>query len=93
VSAITLKSVPPELVEALKVRAGRNHRSLSGEILHRLTKSLELDGGGESVLKEEATFQADAWKRIGGAWVSEESVTDEIAALYTERSNDRDVNF
>ena len=88
-----MKSVPSELVDALKARASRNHRSLSGEILHRLTKSLENDGVGESALRDEASIQADAWKRIGGAWVSEESAEDEIAALYAERSAGWDVNL
>ncbi|MFC7335602.1 Arc family DNA-binding protein [Haloferula chungangensis] len=92
-SAITLKSVPAELVKELKSRASRNHRSLSGEILYRLTKSLENEGGGESALREEASIQADAWTRIGGGWVPDESAADEIAALYAERSSGRDVSF
>jgi plasmid stability protein len=94
VSAITLKSVPEELSESLKAVAANNHRSLNGEILYRLGRSLESDGNKPreaNVLREEAAIQADAWSNLG-PWTSDKSVSEEIEALYAARSGGRDVD-
>jgi plasmid stability protein len=34
--SLSIKSVPGEIVEALRERAARNHRSLQGELMHIL---------------------------------------------------------
>lgn len=92
-SSITLKNVPDDLISGLKARAVEAHRSLSGEILFRLRTSLEGDGSAESSgLRDEASLQADAWEKLAGAWVSELSVDEEIASLYSARSEGRDVD-
>lgn len=90
-SGITLKSIPEDLLASLKSRAAGNHRSLSGEILIRLRKSLEAEAEGGR-LRDEAALQADAWERIGGRWVSDEAMEDEVNALYAERSIGRDAD-
>lgn len=79
----------------LKSRASESHRSLSGEILFRLRKSLE---SGEAIgndvgLRDEAGIQADAWEKLAGGWVSDLSVEEEIDALYSARSAGRDVDL
>ena len=38
-----LEKLPPVLRRALLRKAEKNHRTLSGEILHRLERSLEVD--------------------------------------------------
>ena len=79
-------------MEALRARAKSAHRSLSGEILFRLRRSLEGSTpiGGASV-REEAAVQADAWERLTGHWVADGSVAEEIEALYAARSGGRDI--
>jgi plasmid stability protein len=94
VSAITLKSVPEDLSASLKAVAAENHRSLNGEILYRLGRSLENDhqrNTSANVLREEAAIQADAWSKLG-TWVSDKSVEEEIASLYEARSTGRDID-
>ena len=93
-SAITLKNIPDELIASLKLRAAAAHRSLNGEILYRLQRSLE--GGGlveESVLQEQAAIQADAWEKVSGRWASDVSPAEEIESLYSERSAGRNVDL
>ncbi|MCH7225705.1 FitA-like ribbon-helix-helix domain-containing protein [Haloferula sp. A504] len=94
-SAITLKNVPEDLVAGLKRRAAESHRSLSGEILFRLRKSLEGGdtGAKEGRLRDESTGQADAWEKLAGSWVSDLSVEEEIEALYSARSAGRDADL
>lgn len=93
-SAITLKNIPDELIAGLKAQAAAAHRSLNGEILYRLQRSLESGGVvEESVLREQAAIQADAWERISGRWGSELSPVGEIEALYAARSGERNVDL
>jgi plasmid stability protein len=94
VSAITLKNIPDELIAGLKVRAAAAHRSLNGEILYRLQRSLESGGAvEESVLREQAAIQADAWAKVSGRWSSDLSPAEEIESLYAARTAERNVDL
>ena len=93
-SAITLKNVPDDLIEGLKARAAAAHRSLSGEILFRLRRSLETGGSVlDAGFREGAEAQADEWEKLAGSWVSDASVEEEIESLYAARSAGRDLDL
>ena len=93
-SAITVKNIPDDLIAELRARAAAAHRSLNGEILYRLRRSLELGGAEElGVLREGAAIQADAWEKIAGRWMSEMSPADEIESLYSARSDGRNMDL
>jgi len=94
VRAITLKNIPDDLMASLKARAAEAQRSLSGEILYRLRRSLEAgpaDRAARAV--DEASIQADAWEALAGRWASGLSVDEEIKSLYAARSAGRDVDL
>lgn len=38
--SLSIKSVPDELADALRVRAERNHRSIQGELMHILESAV-----------------------------------------------------
>ena len=38
--SLSIKDVPPELAQALRERAARNHRSLQGELMHILESAV-----------------------------------------------------
>jgi plasmid stability protein len=42
-ASITLKDLPPDLHETLRGEAEANHRSMAGEIMARLQRSLDTD--------------------------------------------------
>lgn len=90
---LTIKGLPDELGTALKRAAEQSHRSLNGEIVHRLAHSFERSAS-EPVLRlaESPDEVADAWAKLAGKWQSELSLEDEIAALYASRSPGRDVD-
>jgi hypothetical protein len=90
---LTLKGLPDELGQALKRAAERSHRSLNGEIVHRLSRSFERPRE-EAIprLAESPDDVADAWTKLAGKWESDLTVEDEIAALYANRSAGRDVD-
>ena len=90
---LTIKGLPDELGAALKRAAERSHRSLNGEIVHRLTHSFE-GPVSEPItrLAESPDDVADAWTKLAGKWQSDLTLEDEIAALYASRSAGRDVD-
>lgn len=90
---ITLKGIPDEVGAALKRAAERSHRSLNGEIIHRLSMSLAENARvPELAIAELPDAVADAWEALAGRWNSDLSVEAEIAALYESRSAGRDVD-
>jgi len=93
---VTVKGIPEELGAALKKLAEASNRSLNGEIIHRLSRSViseremptasgRLYGSPDEV--------ADKWEALAGRWKSDMSVEAEIAALYETRSGGRDVDL
>lgn len=87
---LTIKSLPDELGAALKKAAATSHRSLNGEIIHRLENSFGVREG--PVVRDSPDEVANAWAALAGLWNSDLSVDAEIASLYERRSASRDVD-
>lgn len=85
---ITIKSIPDDLGAALKREAERSHRSLNGEIIHRLSRSLVV----EPAVPVSPDAVADAWQALAGRWKSDLSVEAEISELYEARSAGREAD-
>lgn len=80
-------------MEELRAKAVASHRSLSGEILFRLRRSMETEEPRHLVmLRDEAAIQADAWESLAGKWRSDLSVAEEIESLYAMRSDSRETD-
>lgn len=93
---LTIKGIPEELGAALKKYAEASNRSLNGEIIHRLARSIisERDMPAASGKVYDAPDEvADKWEALAGRWKSDMSVEAEIAALYETRSGGRDVDL
>lgn len=91
---LTIKSLPESLGAALKQSAAASHRSLNGEIIHRLRISFgALETPPPSVVCDSPDKVADAWEALAGRWKSDLAVEAEIAALYQARSAGRDVDL
>jgi len=67
---LSIKNVPVEVVEKLRLRAERNHRSLQGELMELVCRSTE-----EAVEDENSTTRTDQSSTTSG-WLS----IDELAA-------------
>ena len=87
---ITIKSIPADVGAALKREAAQAHRSLNGEIIHRLTRSLTAESSPIPVTPDAV---ADAWTALAGRWKSDRSVEAEISELYAARSAGRDADL
>ena len=92
--SITLKNVPEELLERLRLRARQERRSLSQEALHLLERALaDQDEPSQRALDRHMEAQLLAWRELSGRWVSQGTVEEEIAGIYAARSPGRPVNW
>ncbi len=96
---LTVKSLPDELGEALRMAAKSSNRSMNREIIERLIRSSDADIsdvnnlGTNPRVNESPDEVADAWSRLAGKWKSTLFVDEEIAALYEMRSGGRDLDL
>ncbi len=93
-AALTLKNIPEPLLEKLRLRAERDRRSLTQEILFLLERAVSGGGTDDTYPSlDEARRQADAWARLAGAWISDRPVEEEVRKIYDRRTEGRDVDL
>jgi plasmid stability protein len=92
-ASVTIKGIPDEILERLRQRAAADHRSLNKEVIHLLGAALSSGfvPDGAAHRKEAADHQAEAWDRLAGRWDSDQRVEDEIADIFSARSEGRDI--
>jgi plasmid stability protein len=89
-SALTLKSIPPELLQRLRERAVRDRRSLNREVLVLLEQAL---AASPATVEDRVRAQVDAWIALAGEWRSDRAATDEIEEIYASRTPGREVRL
>jgi plasmid stability protein len=92
-AALTLKNIPEELLEKLRIRAEQDRRSLTQEILYILEQAVVSGKADPYPSLDEALRQADAWTRLAGSWISDRPVEEEIREIYDRRTEGRDVHL
>ena len=93
-ASITIKNIPDQLLARLRERAAAENRSMNREIIRLLDTSLSADRGLRLELRRTlADIQADAWSRLGGSWISDVPIEEEIADIYSARSGGREISF
>ena len=80
-STMTIRDVPPELLERLKLRAEEDRRSLTQQVIHLLERALQ-----DELLSP--TAQAERWLHMN-RWRSGRPARDEIAEIYRARTRGR----
>lgn len=91
-ATINLKNVPDHLLERLKSIASQERRSLNQQILHLLDSTLKGDADLRR-LKSESERQTAVWRELLGQWRSQESVQEELGAIYGSRTAGRTVDL
>ena len=107
-ASITLKNVPDSVLGQLRARAALSRRSLQKELLVLIETGLATVArqgtrAGESTPTygvEEGTpraerrqLQVEMWRALSGTWESDESLEEEIEAIYWSRSLGREVDL
>ncbi len=94
-SSITIKDIPEDLLERLRLRAAYDKRSMNKEVVHLLDLALsgEMAPTGASTMARRIDAQIHAWKRLAGRWESDLEAADEIQQMYNARSPGRRVEL
>ena len=92
--SITIKNIPDTLLARLREQAGRQNRSMNREIIRLLEMSLSAEMSHPlEYHRSLANAQARAWSRIGGRWISDIPVEDEVADIYSARTGGREIEL
>jgi len=83
---LTIRDVPPKLLDRLRHRAREDRRSLAQEVIHLLEVALRTEAFSPAA-------QAERWLRLAGRWRSDRSAKAEIAEIYRARSRGRSVKL
>ena len=93
-TSITIKNIPGQLLARLRERAAMDKRSMNREIIHLLDRSLSAERAHALELRRTlADTQVQAWSRLGGRWVSDVPIEDEVAGIYAARSGGREIEL
>ena len=93
-ASLTIKNIPERLLARLREQAAAENRSMNREIIRLLDASLSVDRSLRLEFRRTlADVQADAWSRLGGSWISDVPVEEEIADIYSARSGGREIAF
>jgi plasmid stability protein len=91
-TSVTIKDIPDELMERLRRRAAKDHRSLNKEAIHLLEAALSglVPTDDAAHRKAAVEQQAEAWSRLAGHWESDRTVEEEIGEIYASRTEGRE---
>ena len=94
VASITIKNIPDRLLARLCEQAATENRSMNREIIRLLDLCLSTARARPPEHRRTlADAQVQAWSRLGGRWVSDDPVEDEITAIYAARSGGREIEL
>jgi len=82
---LTIRDLPPNVLERLRRRATEERRSLNQEAIHLLDLALRTEMFSPAA-------QVEAWLRLG-RWKSSRSAKQEIAEIYAARTLGRPVKL
>ena len=93
-ASITIEGIPERLLARLRKRAAMEGRSMNKEIIRLLDPSLPAQRTYPAEQRRTlAVTQAEAWSRLGGRWISDVPVEDEVGGIYSARSGGREVEL
>jgi len=92
--SLTLKDIPMPLMERLRTRAAREHRSLNREAIRLLEQALDPSGDPALYLKQECDAQLGAWRALAGRWQGTNEETDALVeSIYQSRTRGREIEL
>ena len=90
---VTIRDLPKETLDALKLRASANHRSLNGEILCIFDYAVSAKSEFDIIRENRAQKQREALKRIFGKWEDDRSTEEIIRDIESSRTKGREVSL
>ena len=89
--SITVRNIPNEVLEAVRILSAKERRSLNNEILIIIENGLKSlcssTGASATILRE------DPWKKLAGKWKDKRSTEEIIDDIYSSRTIGRDIKL
>ena len=89
--SITVRNIPDEILEAVKLLSVKERRSLNNELIVIMENGLNSIHSSSSPLKTE--LKEDPWKDIAGKWKDKRSTAEIIDDIYSSRTIGRDIKL
>ena len=90
-ASITLKDIPPELLDRLRASAKSERRSLTQQALYLIEGGLA--GDASELPTPQARAQIAKWRELAGRWASSESFEEEVTGIRVARTTGRTVDL
>ena len=90
-ASLTIKDIPPDLLEQLKARAETERRSLTQEVIMLLSEGVT--AGSAQRPGSSRAEQVAAWRALAGQWRSDLTVEEEISSIFSARTTGRKVDW
>ena len=90
-ATVTVRELPARTLDALKMRASANHRSLNGEILCIFDYAVSGSSEFDFIRENRARSQRDALKAVFGRWDDDRSEGEIVREIESSRTKGREV--
>jgi hypothetical protein len=94
-ASITVRNIPPEVLEKIKQLSSLERRSVNNEILIILERGTYGEYEDKMLKRKylaKAT-QLEIWKKLAGTWEDKRSAKEIIEDIYSHRTAGRDVKL
>jgi plasmid stability protein len=91
-ASLTLKDLPDTLLNQLRTRARQERRSMTQQAIVLLEEALiHQEAANQTVGVRQQ--QVAIWREVAGRWTSSQTVDEEVAGIYSARSEGRQVEL
>ena len=92
-ATVTVRELPAKTLDALKMRASVNHRSLNGEILSIFDYVVSGASEFDFIRENRARRQGEALKAVFGKWEDDRSEAEIVKEIEGSRTKGREVSL
>jgi len=88
--SITVRNIPDEILEAVRILSIKERRSLNNELIVIMENGLNSIHSSSSLKTE---LKEDPWKKLAGKWKDKRSTAKIIDDIYSSRTIGRDIKL
>lgn len=92
-ATVTVRELPAKTLDALKMRANFNHRSLNGEILSIFDYVVSGASEFDFIHENRARRQGEVLKAVFGKWEDDRSEAEIVKEIEASRTKGREVSL
>jgi plasmid stability protein len=94
-ASITVRNIPPEVLEKIKQLSSVERRSVNNEILVILERGTYSEYEEKMLNRKylSKATQLEIWKKLAGTWEDKRSAKEIIEDIYSHRTTGRDVKL